>query len=69
VSSLRTEISLDRRIDDALATMDTAGADAATRYYVERTLLGFRLAGVDQDDAARARIRALDEELPTCGRW
>ncbi len=65
VSALGTEISLDRRLYDALVTMDTAGADAATRYYVERALLGFRLAGVDQDDPTRARIRALNEELVT----
>ena len=67
VSALGTEISLDRRIYDALAAMDTAGADAATRYYVKRTLLGFRLAGVDKDDATRTRIRALNEELVTIG--
>jgi len=65
VSALGTEISLDRRIYDALTTMDTAGADAATRYYIERALLGFRLAGVNKDDATRARIRALNEELVT----
>jgi thimet oligopeptidase len=65
VSALGTEISLDRRIYDALTTMDTAGADAATRYYVERALLGFRLAGVDKDEATRTRIRALNEELVT----
>ena len=65
VSALGTEISLDRRIYDALTTMDTAGADAATRYYVERGLLGFRLAGVDKDEATRTRIRALNEELVT----
>ena len=51
VAALGTEITLDRRIYDALTGMDTAGADAATRYYVRRTLLGFRLAGVDKDDA------------------
>jgi thimet oligopeptidase len=67
VSALGTDISLDRRIYDALATMDTAGADAATRYYVERTLLRFRLAGVDKDDATRARIRALNEDLVIIG--
>jgi thimet oligopeptidase len=43
--------------------MDLNGADPATRYYAERTLLAFRLAGVDKDDATREKIRALREQL------
>jgi len=66
-SDLSTEISLDRGVHDALKAMDLAGADPATRYYVERTLLAFRLAGVDKDDATRQRIRALREELVQLG--
>ncbi|HET9038617.1 MAG TPA: M3 family metallopeptidase [Gemmatimonadales bacterium] len=67
VAALATEVSLDRRIYDALGAMDTVAADAATRYYVQRTLLGFRLAGVDKDEATRARIRTLNEELIAVG--
>jgi thimet oligopeptidase len=66
-SELSTEISLDRGVHDALKAMDLAGADPATRYYVERTLLAFRLAGVDKDDATRQRIQALREELVQLG--
>ena len=66
-SKLSTEISLDRRIYDALKAMDLAGADPATRYYVERTLLAFRLTGVDRDEATRRRIGALREELVRLG--
>lgn len=66
-SELGTEISLDRQVYDALSAMDAAGADPATRYYVKRTLLAFRLAGVDKDDATRAKIRALREELVQLG--
>ncbi|MGH7499192.1 MAG: M3 family metallopeptidase, partial [Gemmatimonadales bacterium] len=51
----------------ALKTMDLAGADPATRYYVERTLLAFRLTGVDKDEATRRRIGALREELVQLG--
>ena len=67
VAALNTEIALDRRIYDALAAVDTAGADAATRYYLQRSLLAFRLAGVDRDSATRERVRALREELVTIG--
>lgn len=62
---LRTEVSLDRGVYDALAAVDTVAADAGTRYYLRRTLRGFRLAGVDRDSANRARIRALQDTLTT----
>jgi thimet oligopeptidase len=52
-------LSLNRDVYHALAALDASAEDAATRYYLERTLLGYRLAGVDRDDATRERIRAL----------
>jgi thimet oligopeptidase len=67
VSALSTEISLDRRVFEAIRTMDLAGADPATRHYVERILRDFRLAGVDRDEATRARIKALRDELVLLG--
>ncbi len=67
VSALATEISLDRRVFDAIRAMDLTGADPATRHYVGRILRDFRLAGVDRDDATRARIKALREELVVIG--
>ena len=57
VEMLSTDISLDRRLFDALQAIDTTGADGVTRYYVERTLRDFRLAGVALDDSTRARSR------------
>jgi thimet oligopeptidase len=66
-AALATEISLDRRVYDALSAMDLTAADEATRYYVERTLLTFRLAGVDKDEATRTRVGALREELVRIG--
>jgi thimet oligopeptidase len=42
---------------------DEAGeASPATRHYLERTLLAYRLAGVDQDQKTRDRLQALHEE-------
>jgi thimet oligopeptidase len=63
VADLAAAISLDRGVYQAVAAMDVNGADAATRYYVDRTLLAFRLAGVDKDDSTREKIRRLREEL------
>ena len=67
VSALATEISLDRRVFEAVRAMDLSGADSVTRHYVGRILRDFRLAGVDRDSATRARIKALREELVVIG--
>ena len=61
--ALSTEYSLNRGLYDALGAIDLTGADAETRYYVEKTLRDFRLAGVDKDEATRTRIKALRDEL------
>ena len=67
VSAYGTEISLDRGVYQALQTMDLTGADAETKFYVERELRDFRLAGVDKDDATRTRIKELRDELVKIG--
>jgi thimet oligopeptidase len=55
-------LSLNRPVYDALVATDLAGASPATRHFVDRTLLGYRLAGVDKDKATRDRLQALHEE-------
>jgi len=65
--AFNTEVSLNRAVYDAIAALDLTGADAETRYYVERTLRDFRLAGVDKDEATRNRIKALRDELVVIG--
>jgi len=67
VSALSTEISLNKGVYDALAGMDVSKADPATRFYVERTLRDFRLAGVDRDEATRNRVTALRKEIVETG--
>ena len=63
VSALNTELSLNRRIYDAVAALDVSAADGETQYYVKRLLRDFRLSGVDKDEATRQRIQALRDEL------
>src|SRR5690349_11434687 len=65
--ALQVSIAQDRAVYDALSAVDLAQADAATRYWMERTLLDFRRAGVDRDDATRARVKALNEEILKLG--
>ncbi len=62
VSQAGAALSLNRGVYDALASMDLSGANGATKHYVERTLLGYRLAGVDKDEATRAHLQALHEQ-------
>jgi thimet oligopeptidase len=63
VSMAQTALSLNREVYQALAAVPVARADPATQYYVRRQLLEFRLAGVDKDDAMRARLKVLNDEL------
>ncbi|HUJ25836.1 MAG TPA: M3 family metallopeptidase [Myxococcales bacterium] len=63
VSAVQTALSLNRDVFKALSAIDLGAADAATRYYVQRQLLEFRLAGVDKSDAARAKLKKLNDEL------
>src|SRR6185437_12580652 len=62
-SAAQASLSLNRDVYNALASLDTSQGDAGTRYYVQRTLLELRLAGVNKDDATRARLKQLNEQL------
>jgi thimet oligopeptidase len=62
-SAAQTALQLNRDVYQALAALDVSKADAATAYYVKRQLLEFKLAGVDKDDATRAKIKKLNDEL------
>jgi Zn-dependent oligopeptidase len=62
-SAAATALSLNRAVYDALAGLDVSKADKATRYYVNRQLLEFRLAGVDKDEATRTQLKKLQDQL------
>jgi thimet oligopeptidase len=62
VAMAGSALSLNRAVYDALAAIDLDGASPATRHYVERTLLGYRLSGVDKDEATRQRLHALHDK-------
>ena len=63
VSTAASALSLNQGVYKALASLDLAQADAATKYYVQRQLLEFRLAGVDKDDATRKKLNDLNTRL------
>lgn len=62
-SGRQTELSLNGDVYRALSTLDVSKADSATRYYVQRQLLEFRLAGVDKDSDTRAKLKSLQDRL------
>ncbi|HEX4002162.1 MAG TPA: M3 family metallopeptidase [Candidatus Acidoferrales bacterium] len=62
-SAAATTLSLNQDVYRALVKLDVSNADPATRYYASRQLLEFRLSGVDKDDATRARLKKLIDQL------
>ncbi len=63
LDKFQTDLSLNKAVYDALAAIDAKSLDSETKYFLEKTLKGFRRSGVDRDDATRARISALNETL------
>ena len=61
VAMAGSSLSLNRAVYDALVAISLEGASSATKHYVERTLLGYRLSGVDKDEATRDRLHALHD--------
>jgi len=62
VAMAGSALSLNRAVYDALVAISLDGASAATKHYVGRTLLGYRLSGVDKDEATRDRLHALHDK-------
>ncbi|MGA2205616.1 MAG: M3 family metallopeptidase [Terracidiphilus sp.] len=62
VAMAGSALSLNRAVYDALVAIKLDGASPATKHYVERTLLGYRLSGVDKDQATRDRLHALHDK-------
>ena len=67
VAAEGVKLSLNRDVYQALEALDASSEDAATKYYLERTLLGYRLAGVDRDEATREKIRSLADKSTELG--
>src|SRR6202789_2056818 len=62
VAMAASALSLNRGVYDALSAIDLEGASPATRHFVERTLLSYRLSGVDKDETTRDHLQALHEK-------
>jgi thimet oligopeptidase len=67
LTKVYSELTLSRPIYDRLSAIDLAAADPETRRFVEKLLLTFRLAGVDQDEETRQKIKTLNDEIVAIG--
>lgn len=67
VAKFLTARALDRELYDVLHALDPAGLDPDAARVLERTTRDFRRAGVDRDEATRARITQIEERLTVLG--
>ena len=63
VQQVATALSLNQDVYRALTAVDLSAADPATRHYMDRALLEYRLAGVDKDAATRAEIKKMQDHI------
>ena len=63
IASINTALSLNHEVYAALAAVQADHANAATKHYLDRTLLEYRLGGVDKDADTRTKIRALQDKI------
>jgi thimet oligopeptidase len=65
--SFSSELSLNRPLYNVFGKLDVRKADKETQHAVWKILRDFRRAGVNRDDATRARIKALNDEISQIG--
>ncbi|GAB3255804.1 M3 family metallopeptidase [Chitinimonas naiadis] len=63
ISAVSTDVMLNQGVYKALSAVPMPANDAATSQYLRRTLLQYRLAGVDKDNATREKIRTLQDKI------
>jgi thimet oligopeptidase len=62
ISQAGVDLALNQKVYQALNEISAEDTDPATRHYLERTLLQYRLAGVDKDEPTRARLKELQDK-------
>ena len=65
IAGITAALGLNHEVYAALADVHAEHANAATRHYLDHTLLEYRLGGVDKDADTRAKIKALQDRITT----
>jgi thimet oligopeptidase len=63
ISAQTVALALNQDVYRALSAIELTRADAATKHYVARILLEYRLGGVDKDAATRDAVRKLFDQM------
>ncbi len=66
-SDFYTRVQMSRPLYDRVKAIDPASLTGKEQYMVEKTLLQFRLAGVDKDATTREKIRQLHQVIEETG--
>ncbi len=67
LSEISTQISLSRPIYDRLVAIPAESLPTPAAHVLSRSLLQFRLSGVDKDEATRNKVEALQKEITDTG--
>lgn len=67
ISTEQTRLNLNPKVYQALAAVPLPDKDAASRQYLERSLLLYRLAGVGKDEATRKQVQQLQDKITELG--
>ncbi len=67
LQEIGNEFTLNHEVYEVLAAIDASKADAATQYYLQRSLLEYRLAGADRTPEERAKVKALLDQISQKG--
>lgn len=67
LSDVGTQISLSRPIYDRLVAIPTVGLDKKAQFTLNKMLVGYRLGGVDKDQATRDKVQALQTQITETG--
>jgi thimet oligopeptidase len=63
ISAESTKVSLNQDIYHALVAVNVSAANPATKHYMDRNLLEYRLGGVDKDQATRDKVKQLEDRI------
>jgi len=67
LAKVGTDMSLSRPLYDAVSAIDLESVDDETKFSIEKSLLSYRLSGVDRSAESRERIRTLNDEILAVG--
>ncbi len=66
-AKVMTDVQMDPALYAAVNDVDTSKLDERAKRFVDKTLLAYKLSGVDKDEATRKRLAELDEAMVKSG--